>query len=210
MRLLLITILTVAAVLPLRADRDFLTADEVDQVRLAQEPNERIGLYLEFAKNRATQIEQAAARQKAGRSIFIHDLLEDYTKIIEAIDTVSDDALRRGVDISEAMKAITATSKDLLAHLTKVRDSSPPDISRYQFVLDQAIDTTSDSTELAAEDLSKRSVAVKARAQTEQKEREANMRPEDVQAKKTEEKKQTESKRKAPTLRRKDEIIKEP
>lgn len=192
------------------AERDFLTAAEVDQIRLVQEPNERISLYLSYAKLRVQQIEQAVKQSKPGSSKFIHDLLEDYTKIIEAIDTVSDDALRRKVGIVAATKAIADTNKELLAGLEKIKESEPRDIARYQFALDQAIDATRDSAELAAEDLSKRSAEVISRAERELKERQASMKPEEVEEKKQTAKKAEETKRKAPTLRRKGEVVKEP
>jgi hypothetical protein len=191
------------------AQRDFLTADEVDQVRLAQEPNMRLQLYIKFAQQRVALIEQAVAQEKSGRSRLIHDLLEDYTKIIEAIDTVSDDALKRKVDISVGTKAVADANQEMLTKLEKVRESEPKDISRYQFALDQAIDTTRDSAELAQEDLQKRSTDVQVKAKKELDEREAIMKPEEVAAKRQEEKKAAETKRKAPTLRRKGEVVKE-
>jgi len=203
------TLLIIAAAAAAFAERDFLTAAEVDQIRLVQEPNERITLYLSYAKQRVAQIEQAIAQSKPGSSRFIHDLLEDYTKIIEAIDTVSNDALRRKVDIALGTKEIADTNKELLATLEKVRDSNPKDISRYEFALDQAIDTTRDSGELAAEDLSKRSEQVLSKAQKEQKEREALMHPEQqAEVKKEAEKKEAQTTRKPPTLRRKGEVAK--
>jgi hypothetical protein len=189
------------------AQRDFLTADEVDQVRLAQEPNLRLNLYITFAKQRLSLIEQAVAEEKVGRSRLIHDLLEDYTNIVEAIDTVSDDALKRKVDISEGMKLVAEATKEMTARLEKVRDSEPKDIARYQFALDNAIDTTSDSAELAAEDLGKRSAEIEGRVKKEVAEREDMMRPEEVKAKRVEEKKAAETKRKVPTLRRKGEVV---
>ena len=191
------------------AQRDFLRADEVDQIRLVQEPNERLALYLKFAAERLALIEQAAAEEKVGRSKLLHDLLEDYTRIIEAIDTVSDDALKRKVDLAIGIKAVAEEHPKFLARLEKVRDSAPKDIARYQFALDQAIEATRDSAELAAEDLKERSDEIQVRTKKQQDEREALMRPEEVEAKRAEQKKEAETKKKAPTLRRKGEVVKE-
>lgn len=190
-------------------DRDFLTADEVDQVRLAQEPNERLKLYVQFAQSRLSLIEQAVAQEKPGRSKLIHDLLEDFTRIIEAIDTVSDDALKRKVELGAGLKMVADANKEMLARLEKVRETEPKDIARYEFVLDNAIETTRDSGELAMRDVNSRSAEVQVRAKKEVEEREAMMRPEEVKAKRAEEKKVEESKRKVPTLRRKGEVVKD-
>ena len=188
-------------------DRDFLTGDEVDQVRLLQERNERLQLYMLFAKQRVDQVESLLKREKAGRSILIHDLLDQYTKIIEAADTVTDDALKRKVDVGVGVKALADAEKGLLARLEKVRDGKPKDIGRYELVLETAIETTKDSFELAQEDLAGRGQSVIDRDAREKKERDALLSTKEQSEKKVSETKEAESqsKRKAPTLRKKGE-----
>ena len=66
--------------LPLLAQRDFLTPDEVERIREAQEPNLRLTLYTNYAKLRLDLLKQLFAKEKPGRSILIYNQLDQYTR----------------------------------------------------------------------------------------------------------------------------------
>ena len=204
MRALLVLAL---AALPLAAQRDFLTTDEADQVReTAQDPNARLKLYVHFAKQRMDLVKTMLAKDKPGRSALIHDALEDYSRIIDAMDDVVDEASKHqaDLDLKVGMMAVKSGETEMLAQLEKIRDSSPKDVARYDFALKQAIDTTSDSLELANQDLGKRAASVEAKEQKEKKDLESMTSTKDKDEKKADEKKgsETQTKRKVPTLRR--------
>lgn len=202
----LLTLLLLAAIAPAQ-ERDFLTADEADQIRETQEPNLRLRLYVKFAQQRIALLQQLLGKEKAGRSALIHDTLEDYAKVIEAIDTVADDALKRKVSIAEGIKAVAEAEQQMLDALKKLDEKPGKDYSRYEFVMKQAIETTADSAELSAQDLSQRATEVAAKDKKEKEEREAIMSPEDKEQKKVAEQKTGDQmQRKKPTLRRKGEL----
>lgn len=187
-------------------DRDFLTTDEVEQVRQTQEPNARLMLYNKFAETRLLQIEDLLKTEKAGRSVLIHDLLEDLVEILDTIDIVADDALVNNLDISVGMEDVAKRHTVVASTLKKIDAMELKDRGRYQFQLQMAIDTVDDALELAQEDLAKRKTTVVAKEKEEKAEREALRTPEDAAERKKADEKQAAideksgRKRKIPSL----------
>lgn len=187
--------------------RDFLTTDEANQIRDKQEPNERVALYLHFARQRLDQVSQLMTKDKAGRSALVHDLLEDYSKIIDAIADVTDDAERRRLDITKGLTALAHEDKDNLEQLQKIEDSQPKDLARFEFVLKDAIAATTDSYEDARKTPQERNQEIAEREQHAKEERLANETPEEAAAEKAADQKKAEQKKKAPTLLRPGETL---
>ncbi|MGA7241057.1 MAG: hypothetical protein WBY44_35575 [Bryobacteraceae bacterium] len=187
-------------------DRDFLTGDETAQIKDAQDPNARIQLYARFARRRIDLIKSLLSKDKQGRSIVIHDALDDYAQILDAIDAVIDDALVRKIDVKPSMMALANYERDCLPMLKRIRDSHPNDLDRYDFVLKTAIDATTDGIESASADMDERAKDVQHKADVDRKAVEQMETPADRDAKKKQEKKdgdqQQPSQRKPPTLLR--------
>jgi hypothetical protein len=174
MRFLLALLLLAA---PAAAQTDFLTNDEADQLRLAQEPDIRLQLYLKFARQRVDLLDQLFAKPKTGRAGMIHDTLEQLTEIVEAIDNNIDDAIRRKKPIA-SLASVAKSERELLAALEKFAALEAADKGRYQFALDQAIETFRDSAELSEQDLQQRTRSVEQHEVDLRKERESLLAPE--------------------------------
>lgn len=191
-----------------QAPRDFLTDHEADQIREAQEPNERLKRYLDFARLRLELVKQTLAVEKPGRSKLIHSNLEDYARIIEAIDTVIDDALARKLDLEKGVGLVAERGKEFLATLEQFAAKPAKDRYLFEFVLKDALEVTQDSLDESQKDLRARVQRVLEEDARDKKKLESAMTPADLKERKAEEKKAEEKQRKAPTLRRKGETPK--
>jgi hypothetical protein len=210
----LLVIATLLVSVCVAQERDFLTPDEADQVREIQEPNKRLALYVKFAQLKMELLRQSLASTKPGRSIFIHDTLEDLTRLVEAIDTVSDDAIRRKVDIDNGLALVIDAEKPILEELNKITGAPPKDYARYKFTIEQAVETLQDSAELAGQDLKTRGAALAQHDKRDKAERDeigsttdAKEAADKVAKKDAANAPGAPPVKKAPTLRRKGEVV---
>jgi hypothetical protein len=86
---------------------------------------------------------------------------------------VADDALIHKANLDLGMKEVVTAEAEMLATLQKLEDAAPKDLSRFEFVLKNAIDTTSDSKELSEEDLHTRTTNLEAQEKKEKQDKEA-------------------------------------
>ncbi len=128
--------------------REFLTDNEVDQAREAQEPNDRMKLYVQFARARMDSIEKelikAVTEERTNR---IHDFLYEYGKILDAIDSLTDQAATQKVAMRKGVAFVAHAEPELLKRLQAIDEKNPPDREMYRFVLSEAIENTESSLE---------------------------------------------------------------
>ena len=140
--LVLATLLAVAA----QAQwREFLSHDEIQQIRRAQLPNKRLKLYVEFAGQRLAEVEKELAGNDARRARRIHASLSEYDQIMDAIAANVEQALSRREPVRKGVERVLEAAPEFLKLLESFRARNPKDLSEYRFTLNQTMDTTQDS-----------------------------------------------------------------
>jgi hypothetical protein len=151
------TVLAIAALGPLAGAqrREFLTDGEIEAVREAQDPNDRLKLYTDFAHQRLWLVEKALAGSEADRAPQIHTTLSEYNRILEAIDANVDQALTRRDLMRKGLEYALKNEPDFLKLLESFQARNPKDLDEYRFALSQAIENTKDSIDGLREALQK-------------------------------------------------------
>lgn len=146
--------LVLLLLLPAWAERrhDPLTGPEIDKLRdAAQEPDARLKLYIEFARNRLTALEQVRSDPKVtDRGQEIHARLQDFVDVYDELDDNIETFVERKADLRKILKSVIEADNEFQARLRAIRDSgeaTKAESDKYQFLLVEALDTLVSSTE---------------------------------------------------------------
>lgn len=147
MKVALLCILGLAFAVPVvaqhRMGHDPLTPEEADKLRdTAMEPNLRLKLYVGFARARMASIDQLLADPKAqNKPAQLHDLLEDFSILIDEISDNIDVFHGQHWDIRKSLKLVIEGDNEFQLKLRKLSESTPGDAETYKFVLKDAIES---------------------------------------------------------------------
>jgi hypothetical protein len=146
--------------------RDPLTEAETDQLRqVAMEPYKRINLMIKFTEARLTSIDQVRLDPKhsADRGKQIHDLLEDFTSLMDEINDNLDQYEARNLD-KDMVKQYHKGLKELIeadgrfgTRLQALKTASETDpvtkkeAPDFRFVLQDAMDSLKSNADMARE-----------------------------------------------------------
>jgi hypothetical protein len=145
--LLLLSVIPLAAQL---GGREPLDEIEIDKLReVAQEPDKRLKLMVEFARARLAAIDRlrGEARLAVDRGPQVHDLLEDFTKLVDEMGDNIDDYAARKADLRKALKTVIEGDTEFQLKLRTLKEQGPgvgakagSETGDYTFALQNAIE----------------------------------------------------------------------
>jgi len=130
--------------------RDPLNPLEVDQLRdAAQEPSERLKLYIQFARTRLASLEQMRADPKVtDRAQQTHDRLQDFLDVYDELNDNIDTFVGRKADLRKPLKTVIEADTEFQAKLRALKsslDANKDEASQYNFLLTNVLETVDSS-----------------------------------------------------------------
>lgn len=147
-----LALIVLSAVAPAQRHRDPFTPPEIDQIRdTSWEPQQRLALYVKFARGRLVSMEQLRNDPKIkDRPQQTHDKLDEFLLIYDELNDNIDTYVDRRNDIRKPLKVVIDADTEFQAKLLALRDAAnvPPEESKqYEFILTNALDTLDSSME---------------------------------------------------------------
>jgi hypothetical protein len=146
----LLTLAVAAA--PAQQHRDPFTQPEIDQIReTSWVPEQRLALYVKFARARLVGLEQMRSDPKTkDRAQQTHDRLDDFLLIYDELNDNIDTYVDRKNDIRKPLKVIIDADTEFDAKLRALRDAAgvgAEEAKQYEFALTNALDTIDSSAD---------------------------------------------------------------
>ena len=131
---------------------DPFTQAEIDQIRDASwEPQQRLALYVKFARARLVALEEMRSDPKTkNRAQQTHDRLDDFVLIYDELNDNIDTYVDRKNDIRKPLKLIVDADTEFEAKLRALKDAAdvpPEEAKKYEFILSDALETLGTSSE---------------------------------------------------------------
>ena len=125
---------------------DYLTRDEVAEVREAQEPVKRVSLFLNYADLRLAAVEKILEAASGGKPPRGDDLQEAMNNYIRAIDDAAANLEifleRGGVDLRKLRQPLRKIGTDLLARLKSIQPPFEGARTDLRWDMEDALETT--------------------------------------------------------------------
>src|SRR5579864_9338641 len=146
--------------------RDPLNPVEADQLRdAAQEPAERLKLYIEFARTRLASLEQMRADPKVtDRAQQTHDRLQNFLDVYDELNDNIDTFVGRKADLRKPLKTVIDADTEFQAKLRALKsslDANKDETKEYDFLLTSVLETVDSSLQDHRQLLSEQEEAAK-------------------------------------------------
>jgi len=137
--------------------RDPLNDKEIDQMReTADFPDKRLELMVQFSRTRINAIEQLQSNPKTAknRPMQIHDLLQDFTALLDEIEDNIDMYGSHKADMRKGLTLLIEGDSEWQLKLRRLKEQSPPEeLEQFSFVLTNAIEAAGDIADDARKEL---------------------------------------------------------
>lgn len=145
---------------------DPLTPLEADQLRdAAQEPSDRLKLYIDFARTRLASLEQMRADPKAtDRAQQTHDRLQSFLDVYDEMNDNIDTFVGRKSDLRKPLKSVIEADTEFQAKLRALKsslDANKDEAKQYDFLLTSVLETVDTSLQDHRQLLSEQEEAAK-------------------------------------------------